>query len=734
MSIRTRLLLLVFAVWLPAVIGFGLLARTTYQREEDSARMNVQNIGQSLNFVAERELDKRAVMARTLAGSSALHDGDLRRFREEAAVAVEGSGNWAFLVDRERVLLNTLLPELDLTPRPRPPGAHFVTGEPEVFFAQQAPLLKKPVLGVFAAQRGVQPPQYNVGVSFEPSVMQAILDEHRYPEGSVASIIDQDQHVIARSRDPEKWLGRQATGDIQRRAQAGEDGFAESTTLDGVPSLSYLSKPSRYRWAVIIALPRTALTRAAQRVTLQAMAASGLLLLIGLGMAMYGARRISAPVLALREAASQLGEDAVPPRLSTGVSEADQVSAALHEAGLRSHEATRTLEQRVAEAVQQAGEAQARLLDGQKHEAIGRLTGGLAHDFNNLLQTIQMALQVMDRQVGEGSQRRVLQSALRATAKAAALVRQMLTFGRRQALQPQSVDLGDFVLKTQELTSKAVGARVQLSAHIEPRLPALFVDPTQLELALLNLVFNARDAMPDGGHITLTGRLAEPAETAGLQTGRRYLCIEVADDGPGMDAETQAKAFEPYFTTKPVGTGSGLGLPQVLALARQSGGDARLQSKPGEGTRVSLYLPASEQRAEAPAASAGAPQPSRQLRLLMVEDDPLVASVVLPALQGEGHKVTLCNSADEALQRLLQGQPFDVLFTDVVMPGRMSGLDLVAWCREHLPALPTVVATGYSAQAPDTHAQLLRKPYAIDTLLSALQQAADDKKTPPAAE
>ena len=551
MSIRTRLLLLVLALWLPAVASLGLQAHSIYLQEVHSAQQQIQRLADSLNSAVERELEKGAVMAMMLAASSAIRDGDLRRFHEEATAAVRDSDAWVYLVDRTRQLANTLRPYDVAAPVPRVPSAPFVTGKPQVFFSPRGPVMQGPVLGIFAPEAIVSPPRYNVGVSRPLSSLQSVIAGLSFPEGSVAAVIDRDQIILARSRDPDRWVGRQATGPLKARAQAGETGFAPSVTLDGVASLTYLSKPNRFDCSVVIALPQSALSAAAWRLTLQAFTASATLLGIGLALALYAARRISKPVLALRRCALQLGQEQLPPKLGSGVLEVDEVSAALHEVGVRVQEAARTLEHRVAQAVQQAQEAQSRLLSAQKHEAIGRLTGGIAHDFNNLLQTISTAHQVLDRFVTQGQQRRVLDGAMRATSKAADLIRQMLAFGRTQPLQAQPVSLSDFMLKTQELTGKAMGERIKLSASIAPDLPALLVDPTQLELALLNLVFNARDAMPGGGTVRVEGRLAKPEETAGLAKGR-YICLEVSDNGPGMHAGTLARAFDPYFTTKPL--------------------------------------------------------------------------------------------------------------------------------------------------------------------------------------
>jgi CheY-like chemotaxis protein len=251
----------------------------------------------------------------------------------------------------------------------------------------------------------------------------------------------------------------------------------------------------------------------------------------------------------------------------------------------------------------------------------------------------------------------------------------------------------------------------------------VLADPTQLELALLNVIFNARDAMPGGGTVTVRAWTVDGRDE-GLDDAP-FVRIDVQDTGTGMDAETLARVFEPYFTTKPVGSGSGLGLPQVQAFARQSGGNVRITSDPGQGTCVTMLLPVANGAAapEAPAAAPAA-RKHRALRVLMVEDDILVASVVPTALEHEGHRVTLCRTADDARVLLAQGAPVDVLFTDVVMPGSMTGLELVAWCRENRPEVPGLLATGYSARTPEGAWKILRKPYSIEDLLDALDAAA----------
>lgn len=721
MSIQARLLFLVFAVWLPAVAGFALLARTTYLREADAARLRVEQLGYSVGTAVERELDKRVLMAQALAGSSALQHDDLATFHAEASAAAKVAASWVFIVTRSAQTLTTLAPFDASRPVVSRAEGIFITGGPEVHFTMRGPFVQKPVLGAFAAVPGKDQTKYNVGLAFYPSLIESVLAAHNFPTGASAAVINDQQIIMARNRDPERWLGRSATGLVKKNASERRSGFIETVNLDKVSSLTYVSPPSRYGWNVVIAMPMATLTQAAQRVTMQAVTAAALLLLAGLGMALYAARRISRPILNLRDAASELARDDVPPRLSTGVKEADEVSAALRAAGIASQEAKGLLEKRVAQAVQDAAEAQTRLLEGQKHEALGRLTGGLAHDLNNLLQSISVSLQLLKRAKPEGAQLRALEGGSRACAKAAELVRQMQAFSRPTSLAPVAVPLSDLLLKTQELASKALSSQIEMTATLAPNLPPLFVDPAQLEIALLNLIFNARDAMPHGGTVEIAGELATSTEMRSLGSGV-FVRLRVTDTGAGMNAEVLKKATEPYFTTKPMGAGSGLGLAQVHSFVRQSGGTLQLQSVVGKGTTITLVLPTTVARSAAMEVSrpAVAAAPSRPLNVLMVEDDVLVGSVVVPALEAAGHRVELCMTADDACRVLSGTTPFDVLFTDVVMPGSMTGIDLVAWTRRTRPTLPAVVATGYTDQHMDEDLAVLRKPYEIDALLSAL--------------
>jgi signal transduction histidine kinase/CheY-like chemotaxis protein len=716
------LLLLVFAVWLPAMAGFGMLARSTYLHETQAATDHIRDLARSIAIVVDGELDKRVAIANTLGAARSLKEDELDRFYAHAKRATEGSGNTVLVVDATRQIINTRRPFGEaLPPRGWMPNPPLVTGAAVVTDMMRSKVTGEPVITVMAAEPGVSPQKYNIGVAFGPEVIQRLVDMQKMPSGAIASVLDGSYQTVARSKDPQKWLGTRAAPATVAAASNGKlDQQFESMSHEGEPTVAFVARSARYGWTVAVGLPRSALNEPAVRVTIQAFAAAGILAAIGLGLALYFARQIGGPVLALSDAAAELGRDRVPAPLRTGLFEADQVGAALHDAGVRSAAATGLLESRVAEAIRQTQEAQTRLLDAQKHEAIGRLTGGLAHDLNNFLQTMSTGLQVLDRLVREDAGRRVIEASTRALDKAATLVRQMLAFGRTQPLKPQPIDLHDFVLRCEDLMGRAVGGKVRLTADIEPGLPPLMADPTQFELALLNLVFNARDAMADGGTVMIRGRVASATQASALPPGR-YLAVDVVDTGGGMDAEVLQRVFEPYFTTKAVGVGSGLGLPQVRAFAVQSGGAATISSERGMGTTVSLLLPVSRDPVQAGDAAAEPPPDFMPLRVLFVEDDLLVSSVVVPALRAAGHTVRHCLTGDAAARALQDGGLFDVVFTDVVMPGTMSGLDLAAWCQANVPAMAVIVATGYTTQHIEAGVKVLSKPYSIETLLLELQ-------------
>jgi PAS domain S-box-containing protein len=363
-------------------------------------------------------------------------------------------------------------------------------------------------------------------------------------------------------------------------------------------------------------------------------------------------------------------------------------------------------------------EARAALFQSQKLQALGELTGGVAHDFNNLMTVIRGSAELLTRPgLSEEKRVRYLQAILDTADRAATLTSHLLAFGRRQALKPEVADLNLRLDAFAEMVGRTLGGQFDVRLDLAPSLPPVEVDLAQLETALLNAAFNARDAMHEGGTLTLTTRHL-PGE------GEGEVMVEVADTGSGMSAESLDRAFEPFFTTKPVGEGTGLGLSQIHGFAAQAGGRAEIRSTPGEGTKVRIVLPATAKAFGRSTTAARVAKPPPGLSVLLVEDNDHVREFAHHLLDELGYRVVSAASGEEALERL-EREAFDILFSDVVMPG-LSGIELARLARQRNPALPVLLASGYSEEivgAAGADFEIVRKPYDLSGIEAALGTA-----------
>lgn len=367
--------------------------------------------------------------------------------------------------------------------------------------------------------------------------------------------------------------------------------------------------------------------------------------------------------------------------------------------------------------------AEARLHAAQKLETLGQLTGGVAHDFNNLLMAVLGNLGLLRKRLPDDARlRRLLDGAVQGAERGAALTQRLLAFARRQELRPEAIDLARLTDGMADLLHRSLGPGIDLRIELPSHLPPVRADANQLEMALLNLSLNARDAMGGNGRLTIAARPAAPGEAEAPGDGP-YLCITVTDTGTGMDAATLQRATEPFFTTKGPGKGSGLGLSMVHGLAAQSGGQLRLRSTPGEGTTVELWLPAADRgelAGEAAAASPRALAPMRPLSILVVDDDPLIQAGTAAMLEDLGHAVDIAASGPAALEALDRGG-YGLMVTDFAMPG-MNGLALIKAVRDRWHGLPIILATGF-AELPEGErldVPRLNKPYRQEDLAAAI--------------
>jgi len=385
-------------------------------------------------------------------------------------------------------------------------------------------------------------------------------------------------------------------------------------------------------------------------------------------------------------------------------------------------EANQELELRVDARTREREAALAQVHEMQKLESLGQLTGGVAHDFNNLLMAVITNLDLAKAQASNNQKlHRLLDGAIAGAERGATLTKRMLAFARRQELKPEIVDVAELVGDMIEMLMRSLGPSIRIETEFPQGLPPVKADPNQLELAVLNLALNARDAMPLGGQLRISsrGQTVEAGTVTHLSPGD-YVCLSVSDTGCGMDEATLKQAAEPFFTTKGLGKGTGLGLSMIDGLAAQSGGTMRLISQEGQGTTVELWLPRSHQ-AKTIAQPAGAvigDRGSSSLTILVVDDDAIIAEVTAALLEDLDHTVIIANSAAEALERLGEhGDAIDLLLTDHAMPG-MTGIQLAARAREQRPDLPVLLASGY-AEIPSGEGQdlfRLAKPYRREDL------------------
>ena len=413
------------------------------------------------------------------------------------------------------------------------------------------------------------------------------------------------------------------------------------------------------------------------------------------------------------------------------VTERNEIQAQLarvnSELEIRVAERTRELE----EEIRRREEAQIALIQSQRMEAFGQLTGGIAHDFNNLLTIVTGNLELLAESVGGQPDKAYLKRAADAADMGASLTRRLLSFARRQRLTPQILNLNDLVIGLTEILQRSLGEPVRLETKLAPDLWKVRADASEVENAILNLALNARDAMAGGGRLLIATKNVPHGGSVSELKARDHVLISVADTGDGMTPDILARAIEPFFTTKGPGRGTGLGLSTVYGFVKQSGGYASIVSAPGTGTTVGLYLPREEQAlgSSSGAAREQVPMSQNNETVLVVEDNPEVRELTLQRVEGLGYVAMEAESGAAAIKMLEEGASPDVILSDIVMAGGVSGFDLASWVARQLPHISIVLATGYAPEelkrdpAELADVQILRKPYKRFDLAVALQTA-----------
>lgn len=739
MSIRSRLVWLVIAVIAPA-LAFALYGTyAVYRAQSAQVDQGMKEVSRAVALAVDRELNRYATIVSTLAASPTIIKGDLRTFHERLQQTKHAVGSSVTIFDPQ----GTPLADTDYafgTPLPRLPDFRRCKSAAQV---EVSPSFRDPVTGVqsIAIRRPVMRDGevvYYLAMEFPVANIGALLAQQALPEKWLGVILDQDHTVVARTREPDKHVGRHASADFvsQLHASSGVDGKVQSVTRDDVPVTTFFSQAPASGWTALIAIPRDDLLASA--LAPLGTVVPGILVVLALAiiLAIAVGRTITRPLAQLDDAASALARGEVFDPPNTGMNETDRTAQVMAQASVTIHRSSQEMARRVKDAVAQAERSHQALLQGQKLEALGNLTAGISHEFNNLLQSMTMGLQLAEMLTSHPRAKRAIEGCQRSANRATRLTRHLMTFSRSRTADAEQVDLRLLILGMHELLTGALPNRVTLTLELpEGAWPAV-LDPVQCELAILNLAINARDAMPEGGPLVIAlHKLTLVQDNPfGLAPGP-YLYVDVEDSGCGMSPDVQAHVFEPFFTTKPVGEGTGLGLAQVYGFARQSGGTVSLQSEVGKGTRVSLLLPRMEHDATAALedqqVSVRAGHPAR---VLVVDDDAEVREAMVAMLDELGYQVDEAPSADEALARLAdRRQPtIDILLSDVVMPGRLDGVGLAEEVQRLYPTIPVVLATGYTTRLAAASAfRVLAKPFSHQALAETLAEILDSSTPEP---
>ncbi len=741
MRIRSRLLILVLAILVPSFIAAALAVSYVYREEQKSQVQSVSEATRAFALMVDNELQARTAVLRTLAVAPSLHRGDLREFYEHARGMAPAWDTVIVLADLDgKQLINTRKPFGAALPTRRSsnvgelmqrggPAATYVS---DVFMAPIGKTYDYTVQVPVMVDGAVR---YHLLLGVSVASLQKLVERQHFRTEWIATIVDRKGVVLARSRTPREFIGKPVSAYSRELLARTHEGVYDSRTLDRIAVRAFFSTVPMSDWKVLVSIPVSDIRRVPLEAAAMLAGLMAALLAAGVLAARWLARRAIGPIEHLGLAADELGQGKEPGYRPQGIVEIDSVARRMLDAGRQIRQAQQELEQRVAEAVAATERAQGALLKSQKLEALGRLTGGIAHEFNNLLQTLSTALQLAELRNKDDKVGGLLQTCKKTVQRGAALTGQLGSFGRIQEARQETVDACQQLRSARQLMSGAMHADIALQIDCDEPAWPIKVEPLQFDLALLNLAVNARDAMPHGGVLRIEARnvaLAHPPPGSALDAlaPGDYVRVTVSDTGSGMTPEVLARALDPFYTTKGQGQGTGLGLPQAYAFALQSQGLLLLDSEPGKGTRVDIWLPRAQHPAPAPLpAPAEAPLPRGRGTVLFVEDDPLVREAVSQALQDAGFEVLVAHDGEQAVALLEGGARPAVVFSDIVMPGSVSGIDLAAIVRQRDPGLPVVLATGYTERQPAIPGvRVLAKPYPIERLVSLLASVTAKRK------
>lgn len=745
---RWVILALVAIIVLPGIAFAGILLQRYAASETERYEQEAREVASAAASVLDRHLTGWQTTLQTLATSEHLRSRDLAAFHRQATLVKQFVGANIVLRSLDgQQLVNTRLPYG--SPLPKTPTSMdrqvVSTHQPVVSDVFIGTIVNTPQISLIVPAEIERQPEFLLHVAADTALLHEVLKTVAPPNWLVA-VGDRAGVYVTRSADHAAFSGKPGAPAFLAQAVGAEGNFIGRSAHGEEVLVGYV-RSSVSGWLVAASIRRSLIQQPLLQAVLTLAAAGGLALILASLIALWLWRIFARPLAVLTDAGSQIGRLDGPIRLRTRLREFIALRDALSAASLQIREDSATLEARVAERTRELAESNRRLaseieertrvesmlVQAQKMEAIGNLTGGVAHDFNNLLQVVSGNLQLLSRDVAGNDKAQLrIEKAMAGVARGSHLASQLLAFGRRQPLEPKVVNVGRLIRDMDDLLRRTLGEAIEIETVISGGLWNTLVDPANLENAILNLAINSRDAMDGHGKLTIEAGNAflddsyvtgQPDVVAG-----QYVMVAVSDTGSGMSAEVMAQVFEPFFSTKPPGKGTGLGLSMVYGFVKQSGGHIRIYSEPGQGTTLKLYLPRSMQAEDIPAEADNGPVVGGRETILVVEDDEAVRDTVITMLEELGYRVLRAPDAQSALVVIESGVSVDLLFTDVVMPGALRSTDLARKVRERLPQISVLFTSGYTENAIvhggrlDGGVNLLSKPYTRDALARKIRQ------------
>ena len=745
LSLRARLVLLVLAALVPAIATAGLLIWSSYLEQRRLVEEQIVETARALSLVVDRDLAKNRVLLRALATSPALAKGDWPAFDAQARAATEGTSTSISVVGPDgHLVVSTRAPRGAAVPRVTPAAVGITFSEVRPDSSRISNLFVGAVTGLKAVgldipAKGPGGREIRLAAVTPAAALDQIWADQKFPQRWVGTVLDARGVVVTRNRGAARFVGHPAPQRLLRRTSTAASGIGVGPTMDGVQSVTAWSRSPDYGWTFVVSEPESEVAGAIRRSLVWGGALGVGLLLAGAALAALMARDIVRPVERLAGATLTWAAGGSLPVVPSRTREIDVLQARLRDSADLIHrqhdellELNASLEVRVAQRTRELAQATEGLAQAQKMEAVARLTGGMAHDFNNLLMAVLGNLDLLSRRLTEPGLLRFVDQARAAGERGAALIAQLLAFSRRQRLEPRPLDVAESIAAAAGLLTPTLGVSHRIETQIAPDLWPALADSTQLQLTIVNLAINARDAMPGGGTILISASNAA-ARPAGARAeappAGDHVAVAVTDSGEGMTPDVAAHALEPFFTTKAPGKGSGLGLPQVLGVAKQLGGGVEIETAPGQGTTVTVYLPraaAGDHSSPPPPPGLDLPTEALQgLRLLLVDDDADVRAVAAAMLRDLGCQVTEAADGDEAITRMRGTPVHEAALIDFAMPGLNGGQTATA-LRAVRPGLPVVLMSGYTdldALADAWSGPVLRKPFSRADLARELARA-----------